>query len=130
MRKLFFLLYAVAILVFSCRESRPEGVLAFEKMRSVMWDMMRADQFMADHIFARDSLANKQLVSEEWYGKVLALHKISQEDFRKSYDYYSARPQLLKDLMDSISKQVDTSTVWQPRPIDTSRKDMRSATAQ
>ena len=90
--------------------------------------MMRADQFMADHIFAKDSMANKRLVSEEWYGKVLALHKISQEEFRKSYDYYSARPQLLKDLMDSISKQADTSTVWQPRPIDTALKDIRSVT--
>ncbi len=84
---------------------------------------MRADQFMGDYIFAKDTLANKKLVSAKWYGEVLALHNISQQSFKKSYDYYSSHPKLMRDLMDSLSKQNDTSAVWnQPRPGDTVRK--------
>ena len=96
-----------------------------------MWDMMRADQFMGDYIFAKDSLANKADTSSKWYGEILALHKISQDLFKKSYNYYSAHPKLMRDLMDSVSKQIDTSVVWLPRPVDTIRsKGIKSAKAQ
>ena len=70
------------------------------------------------------------MVSAEWYGKVLALHGITQQVFKKSYQYYNAHPKLLKDLMDSVSKQVDTSVAWSPRKADSIRKDIRSIIAQ
>ena len=130
MRRLFFFAYMLLLLVFSCTDKTPHGVLSFRDMRAVMWDMMRADQFMGDFIFAKDSLANKTKVSSTYYGEVLALHKVSQEDFRESYNYYSAHPKLMQDLMDSISKQVDTSAVWTPFGIDTSRRNMKSVIAQ
>ena len=96
-----------------------------------MWDMMRADQFMGDYIFSKDSLVNKSDTSSKWYGEILALHKISQEQFKKSYKYYSAHPKLMRDLMDSVSKQIDTSVVWLPHPIDTIRsKRIKSANVQ
>ena len=130
MKKLFFLFYLGLLLIYSCREGRPKEVLSFNDMRAVMWDMMRADQFMADYIFAKDSMANKTMVSSEWYGKILTLHGISQQAFKKSYQYYSEHPKLLKDLMDSVSKQADTSAAWSPRPADSARKDIRSIIAQ
>lgn len=130
MKKTFFLLYLGLLLIYSCGDSRPKDVLSFNDMRAVMWDIMRADQFMGDFIFAKDSAANKTAVSAEWYGKVLALHGISQQAFKKSYQYYSAHPKLLKDLMDSVSKQVDTSAAWSPRPADSIRKDIKSINVQ
>jgi hypothetical protein len=131
MRNLFFFLYVSTMVLFSCREARPRDVLSFPEMRSVMWDMMRADQFMGDYIFGKDSLANKMAISSKWYGEILALHKVSQEEFKKSYQYYSSHPKLMRDLMDSVSKQVDTSVTWQPRPIDTSRrKSIKNANAR
>ncbi len=124
-------MYLSMLIFFSCGERRPSDVISFNDMRSVIWDMMRADQFMGDFIFAKDSLANKTAVSAKWYGEVLALHKISQAEFKKSYEYYSSHPKLMKDLMDSVSKQVDTSAIWsQPRPGDSLRKSIKSAKSQ
>ena len=104
MRPLAFLLL---ISLFSCRraDSIPSDILAPEKMELVMWDMMRADQFNLDHVFSKDSTADRKAKSLELYRRIMALHEITQDEFRRSFYYYRARPELLRVVMDSLNRR-------------------------
>ena len=111
-------LLLVLVLLVSCqRNARPRSVLPEEKMKVVMWDMMRADQFLIDYVFSRDSSIDRYMESMKWYGQVLSLHDISQEQFKKSFTWYSEHPAQMKILMDSIAAIPDTNGVMiRPTP--------------
>lgn len=105
----------IAILTASCGKKNdiPGGIMDQKKMREVLWDMMRADQFLTDYVMNIDSTASRSKKSYALYSQVLALHEINQETFRESFYYYRSHPELMKVIMDSISKkqlfEVDTS---------------------
>ncbi len=67
-----------------------------------MWDMIRADQFLANFVFIRDTFVNKVAESHRLYDNIFSIHQVTEEEFRRSYEYYSTRPQLMKSLMDSV----------------------------
>lgn len=69
-----------------------------------MWDMMRADQFLADFVLNNDSMLNKRDVSIKYYQQIFSVHKISEQDFQKSLYYYRTNPSLFKKIMDSLSQ--------------------------
>jgi hypothetical protein len=73
-------------------------------MQSVVWDMMRADQFLLDFVLNKDSTKNKKDESIRMYRQVLAIHGLSHEDFQRNMDYYRSHPSLMRAVMDSISK--------------------------
>ena len=73
-------------------------------MQAVLWDLMRADQFLADYVLKKDSSLNKETESIKLYQRIFLIHKISKELFRKSLSFYRSHPALLKVIMDSISR--------------------------
>jgi hypothetical protein len=92
-------------LLFACsgKNDAPSGVLEREKMEDVMWDMMQADQYYREYLL-RDSMGKDvQQMRYSLYEEVFKIHKISKAGFDKSYDYYSSRPKLIKDIFDSLS---------------------------
>ena len=95
------------------KEETRSDVLPPEKMEALLWDLMRADQFNQDYRFIVDTTLKRKETSIALYGEVLSLHNVSQEQFRKSFLYYRARPLELRALMDSISRReifkIDTS---------------------
>jgi hypothetical protein len=95
-----------AFFVFSCRKKNnvPAGILSQRKMQLIMWDMMRADQFLADFVLNNDSMLNKRDVSIKYYQQIFSVHKISEQDFQKSLYYYRTHPSLFKTIMDSLSQ--------------------------
>ena len=97
----------IFLLVFlaACRnENRiPPGVLPQKKMQAVIWDMMRADQFLADFVLNKDSGLNKNAESIKYYQQVFAIHQVSKEQFQQSFSFYRSHPALFKMIMDSIS---------------------------
>jgi len=74
-------------------------------MEAVLWDMMRADQFLADYVLNRDTSKNNKTETLKLYQQVFAIHKIDKETFQQSFTYYQAHPDLLKSIMDSIGTQ-------------------------
>jgi hypothetical protein len=102
----FFLFFSACLVWVSCRnnEKIPSHILPPEKMQPVMWDMIRADQFLADYVFSRDTTLSRKEESIQLYREILALHGLTQEQFRESYYYYRSRPDLLRVIMDSLSK--------------------------
>lgn len=101
----FFIILLVAFLPLACVDKNkvPEDIIQPEPMRRVMWDLARADQFVADYV-TRDSLLDRKQESLRLYESVFAIHKIKREDFKKSMDFYRSRPDLLRTLMDSLYK--------------------------
>ena len=106
MRKLLLILL-IFPLAFACsnKSDLPEGILPRQKMQEVMWDMIRAGEFLNVFIINKDSTVDKTAVSQKWYNKIYQVHKISKKDFEKSYAYYQDHPLLMKSLLDSLSKK-------------------------
>lgn len=117
MRYFISLILSAFLILSACKSStsKPAGLIPEKKMKAVLWDMMRADQFLTDFVFSRDSSLNKLNESLQVYNQIFTIHKISKEAFRESFRYYQQEPGLLKALLDSVSTFNNTPTV-QPVP--------------
>jgi len=106
MRNIFFFLSAEVLLFCSCGHDNklPKNVLAQDKMREVLWDMMNAGQYVSSYVLTKDSI-DKIGESTKVYGQVLQLHAVSKEEFERSYAYYRDHPELMKVILDSLSKK-------------------------
>jgi hypothetical protein len=100
----FFLSIGFAIILFSCarNEKLDHNILPIKKMREVMWDMIRADQYVSDFLL-KDSTKKKKDESVKLYDEIFRLHKITADEFKKSLAYYSSRPDLMQPIIDSLA---------------------------
>lgn len=103
----------------ACRNKNriPSSVLSQQKMQSVMWDMMRADHFLTDYVFPKDSAVDKVAVSFKYYQRIFDIHRISKEQFQKSYLFYTSHPALFKIMMDSLSKAPEAAPAEVMQPV-------------
>ena len=83
----------------------PKGILPRKKMQEVMWDMIRAGEFLNNYVFNKDTSLDKIAESQKWHNKIYQLHKITKRDFDRSYAYYESQPVLMKEILDSLSKK-------------------------
>lgn len=105
-----FIIFFIAFFLFACSDKNklPKGVMPVNQMKEVMWDMIRAGEFLNGVAFVKDS-SNRAAVSQQWFNKIYEIHKISKEQFDKSYAFYNEHPLLMKEVLDSLSKkQVNT----------------------
>jgi hypothetical protein len=108
-------IFSFTVLLFSCKhkEDIPKGILPPDKFQAVVWDLIRADQFVISYEVLKDSSLNKNKASIEWYGKVLSLHHVTESAFKSSLAYYQSKPALMAVMMDSLSKKTETPTFKQ-----------------
>ena len=71
-------------------------------MQAVVWDMMRADQFVTILYLEKDSTLDRNTESIKLYQQVFRIHQISKEEFQQSLSFYRSHPALLKVIMDSL----------------------------
>ena len=79
----------------------PNGIIPQDEMRKMMWDMMRADAYVADFVM-KDSTLDKKNESIILYEKIFTIHATTKEAFQKSIAFYESRPDLLKTITDSL----------------------------
>lgn len=105
----------------SCsRKDQKKNILPEKEMREVMWDLMRADQYVAAFL-PHDSAHNKRDQSIKLYEEIFQIHKITREQFKTSFDYYSSRPDLFQPIVDSLAqKKFESPHARPPRAV---RKD-------
>lgn len=105
MRTATSLFFFLLILVSSCKDSTkiPAGLLPRDRMENVLWDMMLADRYSAQFLLKDSATKNVKLETMKLYEEVFQLHKISREDFIKSYKFYLNRPDITKVIFDSLS---------------------------
>ncbi|HXP48312.1 MAG TPA: DUF4296 domain-containing protein, partial [Bacteroidia bacterium] len=73
-----------------------------EKMEAVLWDVIQADAFTNLYI-KKDTSKNPSYEDAKLLSTIFAIHKISKDDFYKSYEYYKNNPTLMLTVLDSIS---------------------------
>ena len=93
-----FLLYAGC----SEKDKIPSGVIGREEMEKILWDMMLADQYAANYIIKDSAKVNVKMETLKLYEEVFRLHKVSRDEFRKSFQFYQERPDITRVIFDSL----------------------------
>ena len=116
MRVIIFLCFLVVL--SGCSEKPAKGILTKPEMQGMIWDMMQVDEFATGYLYSDTSLvlANERL---KLYKDVFRLHKISEKTFADSYRYYSARPDMMKEMFDSLSARGEREKKLLYMPKDT-----------
>lgn len=101
----YLLLFAIFFLV-SCggKDAPPKDYIQPKEMKLVLWDVIRA-QYLAAEMAKKDSSINTDAQTKVLSEKIFAIHKISEKDFNKSYQWYIEHPQVLQTIFDSLQVQ-------------------------
>lgn len=91
----------------------PKEILPPQKMRQVLWDVMRADE-IAEQKIQKDSLTKRMDQFGLEYDRVFAVHKTNKEQFKKSFQFYRSRPDLFKPIFDSLQAKAEREQVRIP----------------
>ena len=99
----FFLFIILIISIVGCKEDNkiPKDVIPQNEMRKIMWDLLRADAYVADFIM-KDSTCNQKEESALLYEKIFDIHSTNREAFKRSLSFYQSRPDLFKTVTDSL----------------------------
>lgn len=93
--------------LYSCSSSGiPGNVLPPEKIQPIIFDLLRADEYV-NNFTLRDTLLKREKEAVKLYEQVFQIHKVSAEEFYKSYKYYQAHPDKNKVLIDSLNAFVN-----------------------
>lgn len=102
-----FTIIILAIAGCSGGNELPADVIAMKPMQRIVWDMIQADEAATQQSFG-DSTLNLKQASFRMYDQVFAIHKVSREQFFKSYRYYQGRPDLYRRLMTGVKVVAET----------------------
>jgi hypothetical protein len=109
--------------VVSCtdKDRIPKGILGKEKMQQVLWDMIQAERFR--ETFILDSSKNFKTEQFKLYAQVFEINKVTKDEFIKSYKFYMSRPDIARDMFDSLASQADKrrEDFNKPKPLDTAK---------
>ena len=80
----FLLFITLILLTFGCIQDKkiPKDIIPQNEMRKIMWDLMRADAYVATFIM-KDSTRNQKSESAILYEKIFDIHSTSREAFKK-----------------------------------------------
>lgn len=117
MMKLGFWLPVLFIFI-SCgdKNGMPEGILKPEKMQAILWDVIRADAFTTQFI-KKDSSKNDVAENLKLQQEIFLIHHISKDQFYKSYEYYKANGNLMKEMIDSMINVAGRKKVLNTKPL-------------
>ncbi len=121
------IVFVAVVLLFSCRSKQdiPEGILKPAKMQVVLFDVIRADNFVFDYV-KKDSSKIPALELAKLQRQIFAEHKISKEEFYKSYEFYKTHPDIMQPMLDSMinitSRNKYKNTMGKSKPAKDSLK--------
>lgn len=113
--KAFWIGLIIIVGILACN-GRPSGVLEPKKMQDVLTDIIKADVFTQDFI-TKDTSLKPKVENAKLQKQIFAKHKVSREEFYKSYDYYLQHSDDMIPILDSIFAIQN-----RPQVIDTSKK--------
>jgi hypothetical protein len=128
-RLLLVCLSALVWCLVSCtdKDKIPSGVLPKEKMQKVLWDVIQAERFR--ETFIRDSSKDLKAETFKLYAQVFEIHKVTKDEFIKSYKFYMSRPDIARDMFDSLATQANRrrEEMYKPKPLDTAKVKQQPA---
>ena len=102
-------LFFLVVFLFGCTNTTktPAGIVSSQKMEAILWDLIQADRFSTLFLVKDSTEVNVNLENIKLYQRVFDIHKISKDDFIKSYKFYLGRPDLTKVIFDSIAVKAE-----------------------
>lgn len=100
-----YLLFFLLVIGCARKDGVPGDILASDRMESILWDMIQADQFSTQYILKDSARKNVKKETIKLYGEVFKIHNISKEEFQKSFQYYLTRPDLTKQMLDTLAER-------------------------
>ena len=110
-----FLFFILTIFFSACVRNNkiPKGIIAQNEMRKLMWDLMRADAYIADFVM-KDSSRDQKAESAVLYEQIFTIHSTTADVFKRSLAYYQSRPDLLKVITDSLRSDEKKAQEYRP----------------
>lgn len=113
-----FFSFILLFIFCSCNANKiPDDILPPDKMQEVLWDMIRADEFLVSYVI-KDTSVDRKTESIKLYEKVFDVHDISKTAFEKSFKYYQLHPKNLQPIMDSLNARKTGQEIGERLPID------------
>ncbi len=108
MTRIRLIVYCLILLLLSCvnRNRVPTGILGQQRMQSILYDIILADALNGTAVI-KDTSIKIDDANAALFQKIFDLHKISKQDFLKSYRFYLRHPDLLKPVIDSLSAVIN-----------------------
>jgi hypothetical protein len=104
MRKSLIFILASLYFFSACTKKIP--ILEPAKMQAVMWDVIQLEAY-SQLIVAPDSMKMNPKKNALLQQKIFSLHGVSKDQYYKSYEYYSAHPEMMRIIFDSITTKAD-----------------------
>ena len=95
--------FLIGMLSCTNRKSVPGDVIEPDSMEVIFRDAIQVDQFATGFLLKDSSKRNTKLETRGWYEEVFKIHQVTREDFERSLAFYQSRPDLMKELLDSMS---------------------------
>jgi hypothetical protein len=98
-----FFAFILLACCFACSSPNkiPDDIMDVNKMKPIVWDMMRATSLSQNMRKTDTNLVKKETLSN--YERVFKVHHVTKEEFFKSYNYYLQHPDKNKILMDTLA---------------------------
>jgi len=113
MRKAIYICFTV-ILIACSNSSLPKGILTPDKMENIVYDLLKADEYLSNFV-SKDTSVNIKKQRGIFYGKIFKLYDTNRKEFYTSYAYYQQHPDIQKTLFDSISAKAGRGNTVSPR---------------
>ena len=102
------ILFLFLLFLCSCSSEIPKDVLSPSKMEGVLYDVIRADEWV-DFASLGDSTFHRVSKRTALYDSVFRLNGITKEEYRRSVNFYQSRPDLFKQILQSLRAKSDTT---------------------
>lgn len=102
MKHIFRLMALLAFLFAACTNTNkiPSDIIPPDVMSDVFFDLSMAEGFV-ENFHSKDSSWVKDSILTSEVDKLLAMRKLTQAQFRASYDFYKLHPPLFKRVVDT-----------------------------
>lgn len=101
-------LVIITLLITACGgDTTPKDVYPVKKMRTVLWDVIRANE-MAEFYQIRDSSWKGSHKRDSLLDLVCKLHETNRNELNNSLDWYQRHPELFKEVLDTLKANQDT----------------------
>jgi hypothetical protein len=96
------LFFFMQLFVIGCKDEVPQDLIGVDPMAELIFDISLAEGY-TESFLLKDTTLLKDSVYQSEINKVLQFHKITPTIFSKSYTYYTHKPVLFKQVMDSAN---------------------------
>jgi hypothetical protein len=107
MHKHIILFFSVLLIFSACGDKTPEGIIDQPKMTSLLTDIHLADGALYSVPQQPDSLYKYGAAK---YTAIFKKYKITDKEFKKSFQYYSTKPEVIEKMYDQIAANIQAKT--------------------